>query len=81
MVSVQNSRLLHVPRLVTWLMRDQKGLSTMDNEIWLEKIHFKLFLLADRPALRRSIKPAALRGKALIISAPWPVLGIRKPAR
>jgi len=52
MVSVQNSRLLHVPRLVTWLMRDQKGLSTMDNEIWLEKIHFKLFLLADRPALR-----------------------------
>ena len=40
MVSVQRSGLLHIPRLATWLMRDPEGLSTIDNEIWLEKIHF-----------------------------------------
>jgi hypothetical protein len=38
MVSVQDYGPLRTT--VTWLMRDPKGLSTIDNEIWLEKIHF-----------------------------------------
>jgi len=40
MMSVPRSGLFHVPRLGTWLIRDPEGLSTIDNEIWLEKIHF-----------------------------------------
>ena len=37
---VQHYGLFHVPRLGTWLIRDPEGLSAIDNEIWLEKIHF-----------------------------------------
>jgi len=40
MMSVQRYGLFHVPRLRTCLIRDPEGLSTIDNEIWLEKIHF-----------------------------------------
>jgi hypothetical protein len=40
MMSVQRSGVLHEPRLATGLMPDPEGLSIIDNEIWLEKIHF-----------------------------------------
>ena len=40
MIPVQRYGLFHLPRLRTWLIRDPEGPSTMDNEIWLEKIHF-----------------------------------------
>jgi len=40
MMSVQRSGVFHIPRLAAWLMRDPEGLSTIDNEIWLEKIQF-----------------------------------------
>ena len=43
-MSVQRSGLFHVPRLATWLTRDPEGLSSIDNEIWLEKIHFDFSL-------------------------------------
>src|SRR6266702_7706241 len=39
MVSVERYGLFHVPRPGTWLIRDPEGLSTIDNEIWSEKIH------------------------------------------
>src|SRR6266705_981567 len=38
MVSVERYGLFHVPRPGTWLIRDPEGLSTIDNEIWSEKI-------------------------------------------
>jgi hypothetical protein len=38
MVSVHASGVFHIPRLVTWLARDPESLSSIDNEIWLEKI-------------------------------------------
>ena len=40
MMSVQGPGGVRLPRRATWLMRDPESLSTMDNEIWLEKIHF-----------------------------------------
>ena len=39
-MSVQRSGLFHVQRLATWLMHDPEGLCTINNEIWVEKIHF-----------------------------------------
>ena len=56
-MSVQRSGLFHVPRLGTWLMRGPEGLATIDNEIWLEKIHFDFssegHFLKDRVALKK----------------------------
>ena len=40
MVSVHASGVFHIPRLATWLVRDPESLSSIDNEIWLEKIQF-----------------------------------------
>src|SRR5437867_9115006 len=40
MMSVQRSGVFHIPRLATWLARDPESLSTIDNEICLEKVHF-----------------------------------------
>jgi hypothetical protein len=40
MVSVQRSGVFHIPRLATWLMRGPESLSSIDNEIQLEKIQF-----------------------------------------
>ena len=42
-MSVQRYGLFHVQRIATWLKRDPEGLSTIGNEIWLEKIHSDLW--------------------------------------